>query len=77
MEEIIKEKLLERYSKVKINVYYEDIRIYKIKATLSINFEECKIEFLYKYDNYLTEESNINLIENELNKRIIKYCMEE
>ena len=69
MEQEILRELKIRYKYIQINVEYNDIRQYLIIA--KINKYETK--FIYIYDAKLTFDANISKIEQEIDKRIIKY----
>lgn len=66
MEIEIEDKLNEKY-KYRIQVKFEDFRIYKIIFDL-VSYG--KIEFKYLYDVTKTIDANINYIEEELDRRI-------
>lgn len=73
MEIEIEDKLKEIYKNIKIKVEYKDIRKYNIYTTIEkdgIGYES-KIE--YKYDNYLTMDSNIANIREIINRIIISF----
>ena len=69
MEQEILRELKLKYKYIQINVEYNDIRQYLIIA--KINKYETK--FIYIYDVKLTFDANISTIEQEIDKRIIKY----
>lgn len=69
METEIQDELKIKYERLYVEVEYKDIRKYLIIA--KINKYETK--FLYIYDAKLTFDANISKIEQEINKRIIKY----
>lgn len=69
MEQEILSELKRIYKYIQINVEYNDIRQYLIIA--KINKYETK--FVYIYDAKLTFDANISKIEQEIDKRIIKY----
>lgn len=69
MEKEILRELKRIYKYIQINVEYNDIRQYLIIA--KINKYETK--FVYIYDAKLTFDANISKIEQEIDKRIIKY----
>lgn len=69
MEHEILRELKRIYKYIQINVEYNDIRQYLIIA--KINKYETK--FVYIYDAKLTFDANISTIEQEIDKRIIKY----
>lgn len=69
MEQEILSELKRIYKYIQINVEYNDIRQYLIIA--KINKYETK--FIYIYDAKLTFDANISTIEQEIDKRIIKY----
>ena len=69
MEIEIQDELIQKYERLPIEVEYKDIRKYLIIA--KINKYETK--FIYIYDAKLTFDANISKIEQEIDKRIIKY----
>ena len=69
METEIQDELIQKYERLHIEVKYNDIRQYLIIA--KINKYETK--FIYIYDAKLTFDANISTIEQEIDKRIIKY----
>lgn len=69
METEIEDELKTKYERLYIEVEYKDIRKYLIIA--KINKYETK--FIYIYDAKLTFDANISTIEQEIDKRIIKY----
>lgn len=69
METEIQDELKSKYKRLYIEVEYKDLRKYLIIA--KINKYETK--FIYIYDAKLTFDANISTIEQEIDKRIIKY----
>ena len=69
METEIQDELKSKYERLYIEVEYKDLRKYLIIA--KINKYETK--FIYIYDAKLTFDANISTIEQEIDKRIIKY----
>lgn len=69
METEIQDELKSKYERLYIEAEYKDIRKYLIIA--KINKYETK--FIYIYDAKLTFDANISKIEQEIDKRIIKY----
>lgn len=69
MEYEILDELKTKYERLHIEVEYKDIRKYLIIAKIN----EYETKFLYIYDAKLTFDANISKIEQEIDKRIIKY----
>lgn len=68
MEDEIKEELEKRYKNLEIEVYFLEFRKYCIKVKcngITLNEE-------YKWDNHFTLESNINVLENNIDNFIIE-----
>lgn len=73
MELEIMDKLQDIYQ-TGVEVEFKDFRVYHIKSlvpTLGL------VEFDYKYDNNLTFDANINIIVQEIDKRLIKLFKKE
>lgn len=73
MEIEIEDKLKEIYKNIKIKVEYEDIRKYNIYTTIEKDGIGYESKILYKYDNYLTMDSNIANIREIINRIIISF----
>lgn len=69
METEIQDELKSKYERLYIEVEYKDIRKYLIIAKIN----EYETKFIYIYDAKLTFDANISTIEQEIDKRIIKY----
>ena len=68
MEDEIKEELEKRYKNLEIAVYFLEFGRYIIK--IKLNKENFEIE--YKWDNHFTLESNINVLEKNIDNFIIE-----
>lgn len=73
MESEIEERLDDIFdvSKLYINVYYKDIRLYEI--VISVYQKLDVIRFTYKYDTHLTTDANIRIIENIIERKLATY----
>lgn len=73
MESEIEERLDDIFdiSKLYINVYYKDIRLYEIVISVYNHLDV--IRFTYKYDTHLTTDANIRVIENIINHKLATY----
>lgn len=69
METEIQDELKSKYERLYIEVEYKDLRKYLIIAKIN----EYETKFIYIYDAKLTFDANISTIEQEIDKRIIKY----
>lgn len=69
MENKIEEELCKHYDNIHIQVKYLDIRRYKIK--IINNYINTSFEIIY--DAHLIFDSNINIIENRIDKIILNY----
>ena len=72
MENEIKEELEKIYKNLKIEVKYQDIRIYQIILTISINNIEIIKFFNYQWDSYYTLDMNIRFITHKINTKILE-----
>ena len=72
MEDEIKEELEKIYKNLKIEVKYQDIRIYQIILTISINNIEIIKFFNYQWDSYYTLDMNIRFITHKINTKILE-----
>ena len=69
METEIEDELKTKYERLPIEVEYKDIRKYLIIAKIN----EYETKFIYIYNAKLTFDANISTIEQEIDRRIIKY----
>ena len=72
MEDKIKDELNKIYKNLKIEVKYQDIRIYQIILTISINNIEIIKFFNYQWDSYYTLDMNIRFITHKINTKILE-----
>ena len=72
MENIIQDELNKIYKNLKIEVKYQDIRIYQIILTISINNIEIIKFFNYQWDSYYTLDMNIRFITHKINTKILE-----
>lgn len=73
MEDKLEEKLQEIYKNINIEVKYEDIRTYAIYTRIEYREEIYESKFIYKYDNKLTFDVNIDSIKEIINNIILSF----
>lgn len=73
MEELIEEKLKDKYKhlSIEVNNDYFNFRTYEVKINFVINNTECNLTFNFKYNVTITLDANINQVEQFINKEII------
>ena len=72
MEDKIQDELNKIYKNLKIEVKYQDIRIYQIILTINVDGIEIIKFFNYQWDSYYTLDINVRSISNEINKKILE-----
>ena len=65
----IEEKLFEKYTNMQIRVTYMEMRKYRIDIMSSTVNDS----FIYDYENHLTPETNISIIEHKIDNCILQY----
>ena len=77
MEDKIQDELNKIYKNLKIDVKYQDIRIYQIILTINVDSIEIIKFFNYQWDSYYTLDINVRSISNEINKKILEVFSKE
>lgn len=69
MEDKILELLDKEYQGLEFEVEFKEFRLYVIKFKIEKTIQE----FVYKWDNTLTDNINIEIISKIINSKIIEY----
>ena len=69
MENKILELLDNEYQGLEFEVEFKEFRLYVIKFKIEKTIQE----FLYKWDNTLTDNINIGIISKMINNKIVEY----
>lgn len=73
MEYEIEDALKEIFEYLTIEVIYKDIRKYLIRTYITTENFRVDRDFIYVYNAKLTFDENINIIANEIDKRILSF----
>ena len=77
MEEVIQERLREKYKHLVINVYLIEWRRYQINIKLKTDtMEYCK-EIIYIWDTNFTQDVNMNTISTKIDEFILRVFRKE